>query len=168
MIYKVVHDPDPSNPRKEFDQLGTMLYSSSRYLLGDEQVEADRIKEVMEDDSMIGLWVYAYIHSGIVLNTSPFSCPWDSGKSGCIFVSKEKVLKEWNRKRMSPKLLKQVLSCLEAEVKVFSAYLSGEVYGWQIEDEEGNHLDSCYGYYSYQDAEDDAKVHLANLQKEAA
>ena len=34
---RIVHDPDPINPRKDYDNLGTMLCWHRRYTLGDEQ-----------------------------------------------------------------------------------------------------------------------------------
>jgi hypothetical protein len=35
---------------------------------------------------------------------------------------------------------------MEGEVKTFNQWLNGECYGYQLEDEEGNETDSCWGY----------------------
>jgi len=38
--------------------------------------------------------IYLYDHSSITISTTPFSCPWDSGKVGYIYVLKSKVFEE--------------------------------------------------------------------------
>ena len=52
--------------------------------------------------------VYMYDHSGITINTTGFSCPWDSGMVGIIYVSKEKIREKFNIKRISSKLIEKV------------------------------------------------------------
>lgn len=167
MQIKIVQDQNPMNPRKEYEHLGTILYTSNHYLLGDEQVDSDRIKEVLEDEDLISLPVYAYIHGDVVLNTTGFSCPWDSGQCGVIYISKAKALKEWNRKRMSLKLYTQMLDFLKSEVEEFSNYLSGEVYGYQIVDDEGEVIDDCWGYYGHKWAEQAGQEALDAIKKAA-
>jgi hypothetical protein len=46
---------------------------------------------------------------------------------------------------------------LKEEVEVYNQYLSGEVYGYQIIDDEGEVIDSLWGIYGYKEAEDLAK-----------
>jgi hypothetical protein len=41
-------------------------------------------------------------------------------------------------------------------VEEFSTYLSGGVVGYQVE-RNGEHVDSCYGFYSVEDALEEAK-----------
>ena len=165
---EIVNDMDPVNPRTDFDQLGTIYYSSSRYNLGDKCVSKDEIESIMEDNEKIYLPVYAYIHSGVALNTTGFSCPWDSGMSGIIAVSKDKVRQEYNTKRITKKILDQVKNRLKAEVEEFSQYLNGEVYGFQVKDETGDIVVSCYGFYSEEDAEAEGKAVLDYLSKKVA
>jgi hypothetical protein len=174
MQIKIVRDDDPPHPRKDWDNLGTILYTSSRYVLGDKEVTSDYLQEVMDKgvdlygDPVIWLPVYAYIHGGVVLNTSGFSCRWDSGQCGIIMVSKAKVKEEWKKQRISPKLHKQILQCLESEVKTYSQYLEGDVWGYVIEDDQGEQVESCYGFFGYKDAEQEAEACLKNLQTKAA
>lgn len=150
---EVVNDDDPISPR-EWDNLGTILYTSLRYTLGDKWADSNDIHSVTNDPNNIALPVYAYIHSGIVLNTTGFSCPWDSGQSGVIYVSKEKIRNEFKVKRISPALKEKVINILRAEVDIYSQYTSGEVYGYRIVDEHGDVVDSCYGFFSYKEAEE--------------
>lgn len=93
----------------------------------------------------IALPVYSYIHSGVTISTGSFGCPWDSGQSGVIYVSKEKVREDYGVKRISPKLLTNVLEILEGEIETFDQYLTGEVYGFQVEGDVCD--DSCWGYF---------------------
>ena len=101
--------------------------------------------------------LYLYDHSGITMNTTGFSCPWDSGQVGWIYVTKEAVRKEWKVKRISPKLRKKAFKNLQGEVKTYNEYLTGQVYGYVIEDEEEEHIDSCWGFYGYDYMVEEAK-----------
>ena len=38
--------------------------------------------------------LYLYDHSGLSMNTSGFSCPWDSGQVGWIYCNNEKALRQ--------------------------------------------------------------------------
>lgn len=152
---QVVPDYDAENPREVFDQLGTILYlKSSRYTLGDEGVTIGEIEETASRDDVYYLPVFAYIHSGIVLNTGGFGDPWDSGQSGIIYVEKAKVNAEYEGMAYTDE---DILKRLSAEVEEYSAYLSGCVYGFQVLascDKCGHDevSDSGYGFYSVEDA----------------
>ena len=111
---RIVSDDDPLNPRTDWDNLGTITYrEGSRYILGDKATTTEEMEEIAARRDVICLPVYAYIHSGIALNTTGFHCPWDSGQSGIIYVEREKVRKEWGKKRISPKLYNQILEVLK-------------------------------------------------------
>ena len=86
------------------------------------------------DDYYIMLNIYMYDHSGITIKTSPFSCPWDSGQIGFIYVSKKKIKKEYGWKVLTKKRITQIENYLKNEVKTYDQYLRGEVYGYSIID----------------------------------
>ena len=98
-------------------------------------------------EKYIVLKLYLYDHSGISLSTSPFSCPWDSSQVGYIYVSKETAYKEYGIKRITKEWKDKILLYLEGEVETFNQYLNNDVYGFTIEDEDGNVIDSCGGFY---------------------
>ena len=54
------------------------------------------LKDIQEKVStkIIILPLYLYDHSGISMKTTPFSCQWDSGQVGWIYVEKKKCLQE--------------------------------------------------------------------------
>lgn len=102
------------------------------------------------DEYAIALPLYLYDHSGITMNTTGFHCPWDSGQVGFIYVSKENVRKEFNKKRISLQLRHKVLNLLKGEVKLYDQYLTGDVYGYNIDDPyTGEHIDSCWRFYGH-------------------
>lgn len=91
----------------------------------------DEILDIISKKFII-LPLYLYDHGGITISTRPFSCPWDSGQVGWIYVSKADVCKEYGVKRITPKVRKQAVSVLEAEVEEYDIFLRGEIYGYVL------------------------------------
>ena len=159
-VITIDYDVEPQNPRTEWDNFGTITCNpNSRYYLGEEQKDAEEVDAIFNNKKeYIALPVYAYIHSNTCLNTTGFDCPWDSGQSGIIYVSRAKIRKEFSVKRISPKLFSKVIELLKGEVETFSDYLSGEVYGYEIKDSEGLITDSCYGFYGLEYCIEEARA----------
>lgn len=156
VVLKIMYDDSPDNPREIGENLGTMVYWHRRYTLGDEQAknvenysswEEWLRGEIGTDKDILYLPLYLYDHSGITMRTKPFNDPWDSGQVGWIYVRKEKVREWFGVKRVTPKIRERALEVLELEVRMFDAYISNEIYGFVIEDKEGNIIDSCWGFY---------------------
>jgi hypothetical protein len=152
---KVVHDSSPESPRS-WDNLGTMICFHNRYDLGDNHsYDSDdysgweEMKQaiIKEENPAVILPLYMYNHSGIAISTKPFSCRWDSGQIGFILVSKKKALEEFGGKIVTAKLKERLEKILEGEVETYTQYVEGEVYGFQIVDEDDDIVDSCYGFY---------------------
>lgn len=153
---EIVPDSDSETPRS-WSNLGTMLYLRNRsYTFGDREATQEEMQAILADKDMIALPMYAYMHGSVVMNTVGYSCPWDSAQVGIIFVSKEAIRKEWKVKRISAKLMETVLSNLRGEVNTYSQWLNGEVYGYRIKDESGEEIESCYGFYGVEEAEQEA------------
>ena len=121
-----------------------------------------RLPELMElveaMEGMVILPLYLYDHSGITMNTTGFSCPWDSGQVGWIYADKEKVEKEYGE--VTPETMEKARRLLEGEVKEYDCYISGQCYGFQLfKDEE--EIDSCWGFLGeLRDVQDAVKDHL--------
>lgn len=149
------HDENAGNPRKEWDNLGTMLCMKHRnYELGDEQLNADQLNELSADILSSGgylLSLYLMDHSGLSISTSDFNCQWDSGPCGFIYVTQEKLEKE----RLADRSREDICQYLENEVKTYDQYLKGEVFGFNFYKQETCDLghihkveeDSCWGFY---------------------
>ena len=87
------------------------------------------------------------------MSTGKFSCPWDSGQVGFIFVTRAQLLKEYGGLRVTKEVLAKAEKVLQGEVETYDTYLRGEIYGYTIEDPEGNDGDSCWGFYGDYDDE---------------
>jgi len=148
-------DEFAESPRT-WDNLGKMICFHNRYDLGDKHSYRrkdynswDELKKdiVRIEGKGITLPLYLYDHSGITMNTTGFSCGWDSGQVGWIHISREKILKEYGGKILTKSLRERVSNYLVNEVDTYDQYLRGEVYEYAILDEEGNSLDSCSGIF---------------------
>lgn len=137
---------DGGSPR-DHDNLGTMICFHRRYRLGDNhKLSVDDAIKLSNSKDLIELPLYLYDHSGITMATTPFSCPWDSGKVGFIYATKEKVREWFGVKLVTKKVRSRVIEILQAEVKEYDYYLRGEVYYYIGYDSEGKAVDSCGGY----------------------
>lgn len=144
---KIFFDQESRNREDFGETLGTILYTGTgRYVLGDRRATPEAMKQIEKCKEFIYLPVYAYVHGGVALSTQPFSCPWDSGQSGIIYASREKVRTALGVKRLGKKLLQKAFDALSEEVREYSKILNGEVYGYILEDESGKEIDSCWGF----------------------
>lgn len=152
-ILRIHPDIEPMNPRTEWDNAFTIACKHRRYNLGDEQIgDIDEFIEYLESDEVLMYKpVYMYEHSGITINTKGFSCGWDSGQIGFIYITKEDAETE----RLS---LDKLEKLLDGEIQTYDDYLTGTVYGFTYHEEirinpNGDtreiNEDSCWGFYGY-------------------
>lgn len=95
--------------------------------------------------------VYAYVHSGVSLTAAsvrgyPFTCPWDAGQSGIIYAAKADIRKAWEWKVLTKAREEKILEVMRNLVEVYGQWLNGEVYLWEVVDEEGDMVDCCGGF----------------------
>lgn len=158
---RVYYDENPCNPREEYEH-DSIIYSNHRMYNPDghkiDEIfgEDDRLdREFVRDHYM--LKIYAYIHSGISLSTTPFSDAWDSGLFGIIAIPKS----TFDSKEKAEKFM-------EDEIQELQQYYDGEIYYWRVFDKEGDEVDSCYNYYDEKQAESEAEDAINSIirQKE--
>jgi len=161
----IVADYDSESPR-EWDNLGKMICFHRNHTLGDkheikhEDYDGwDEMETALEKkfDAVI-LPLYLYDHSGITMNTTGFSCGWDSGQVGFICISKEKARNNFGWKQVTKKRKELLTTYLTGEVETYDKYLTGDVCGFEILNSDGEVEDSCYGFYSEEDAMAEAKA----------
>jgi hypothetical protein len=157
-VVKVKHDSNADSPR-DWDNMGTMVCFHNRYTLGDDKKHwgdfngstPNDLAEFLKSENVLSLPLYLYDHSGITMATKPFDCRFDSGQVGYIFTTMENALIE------SPMLTDEtqeayktrILGQLEAEVNTYDTFIRGNVFGYNLEDAEGNDIDSCWGFFGY-------------------
>jgi hypothetical protein len=126
-------------------------YSSSDYDSWDEMESAI----IKQEDVAVILPLYLYDHSGITMNTTGFSCGWDSGQVGFIYVSRETLRNEYSVKRISNKIVEKATKLLLGEVETYDQYICGDVYGFKVFNvetcdkgcEHEEEIDSCWGFF---------------------
>ncbi len=187
----VIHSDSHSENPREWDNLGTFVsvnncygadvvydHGPEQYLIemieqfntGFEQNMLDKeelpafgeLLEIAEKYYVI-LPVFKYEHSGVAYNTTGFSCIYDSGQTGFIYVSKDTLRKAYGWKRITKDRIAMVNEILSSEIKLFSQWVSGSVYGFQLyyHDMEKPYTsvdeqDTCWGFH-YEWAPDSLK-----------
>jgi hypothetical protein len=166
MEIEIVQDECAENPCKEFDFLTKFVIFHRRYSFGncEDFKTPEEFKEFMKRNRAGFFFpLYMYDHSGITISLSPFSCPWDSGQVGWVFVTKTAAVKEFGRKVTK----EQVYKTIQSEVNLLDLYFKGEVYGYQIKNDEDKIIDSCYGFYGQEYVEQAAQNALEQLTANA-
>lgn len=131
---------------QEAEDNGEGLYDQEH--ISNEQIETLLAKHY------IMLPLYLYDHSGITMSTGPFSCPWDSGQVGFIYMSVEQAKKEWKSITDEKELRKQAKKCMRQEVETYDDYLTGSVYGYDATDWDGDAISSCWGFFGYDETKE--------------
>lgn len=134
----------PFDPRAEFDHAGKFVCFHSRYTLGEKHDFAspqDAI-DFFKREKAYYLPVYMYDHSGITISSRPFSCPWDSGQVGYIYIARKDAQADFG-----PRPRRRALACLQAEIEEYDAYLTGNVFGYVVKNSQGEEVVSCGGFY---------------------
>lgn len=164
----VRYDPYPENPFMFYDSLGTYLTWENRHIspsdnpyrtaadfteavLGEEKATScDNMQDVLQaldEAGYAACGIYRYEHGQVSYalgRMNPYGDYWDSGAVGFAFVSPEKLAYEGMNKE-------QALSCMEAELKDYSAWANGDVFLAERYDEKGVSMETStfYGFDSF-------------------
>lgn len=123
-----------------------------RYAIGEEYIPRDEVRGdisqliddgVMSVDDYSELMTYSNLymldHSGISISTSPFSCPWDSGQVGYVYLTRE------SGEENNIKNEKEAIELIQSEIECYDRYIRGDIYYYSIVDQQGEIIDSLYG-----------------------
>jgi len=141
---------------RTWDNLTKMVCCHGKYRLGDKHDYnsndfdswEDFKKAIIKNEKAVIIKpLYIYDHGGITIATSPFSCRWDSGQVGFVFVTRETMLKEYGIKRITKKYIEQATKVLGGEVETYKQEVEGDVWGFNSENLETGETDSCGGFY---------------------
>lgn len=192
-------DYSEENPR-EWDNIGTMLCWHRRYGLGDkhgyasprdfleemvmpyievnidlENISDSEILSILRENDFIILPIYLLDHSGLSISVSDFGDKWDSGQVGWIYVSPEKIKKEYGAVNENTK--KAAQKELKAEIEIYDNFLKGNVWDFALYDTNTGELINTVGGFigdideikddilSYLDCpQEDARYMVENLE----
>lgn len=147
---RIETDDDCQNPYTDYDMFGTLYHWHKRGFIGEDYSRNQDGLQALVNETVkaggIAVPVYLYEHSGQTISAAPFSCQWDSGTVGVWLASREQLLKEYGGKRITKAIREKARALIVSQIGTLDDYLTGNCYGFIIEDKEGNHLDSCWGF----------------------
>lgn len=157
--------------RRDKDGYYTEAWEDFVYDLERDEPAARAKAGKMLHDKWIVLPLYLYDHSGLSMSTSrggwPFTCPWDTSTVGFIYVTKDKVREEFGWKRITRKRHERIVEYLRNEVSTYNQHLTGDVWYYIIEDDDGEYLESIGGLFGYDYAKEEGERELARFNKYA-
>jgi hypothetical protein len=160
----IYYDELPANPRIEFDNLGTVVgWKQPRYRIGDQQLSieyrspAELVAELRASGARLILPVHYSPQGGYLCSSEHDDKETIENSDGVIYATATDIRNEYGLTRISAKALERAMRVLQGEIAEYSAYLSGEVYGFIISGPDGEELDSCWGFYERDYCEQSAK-----------
>lgn len=193
-IIEIAYDSDPESPR-EWDNLGIMAcwhgrgnygdiqpkYSSTDYMIQVmnekqqrdnlyENIPLEKVQRMFERDNLV-IPIMAYEHGGITIRAYDYGNfpdqQWDCGQLGFIHVSKDEIKQEYGN--AGKKNMEKARKCLLGEIETYNDYLTGQVYGFIVKDENDKEIDSCWGFYGLdyciQEAKNSVEWEVKNRQE---
>ena len=156
-VLKIFQDENYDDSSRSWDNLGTIIAWHRRYSLSDKdapKIDSSGWKEWKEENPLaVCLPLFMLDHSGLAFSTTSFNDYWDSGQLGFIFVTKEKLIKEFGD--CSDKNIKKATKILNGEIETLNQEHGGEVYYFTItryktcdccKHTEEEIVDSCGGF----------------------
>lgn len=168
-ILVIEHENDPQSPR-EWSNLGYFITCDSKYYSPDKMPELEAIiKQTGEEasnqeshitmikgaigielgENVIAIYpVTKYEHSGVGYSLGTVK-GFDHSNNGFYIVT-DKSLKEsgYSDKNIKNRGYEAII---KSELEVYNKYINGEVYWFELFDEEGHHEDSCGGFYNLEE-----------------
>lgn len=178
-------DEYPENPR-EWDNVAEFVCKHSHYHLGDRhdvdecvddlfarycpdwdsdgRSTADKLRKVNETGNVVWCPISVYDHSGITMWLGstyghPDAC-WDCSTVGFAYVEKES-----SGRKYDPNWKEWALEQMKTEMKVYNAYLKGEVFQYSITDADDEDIDACGGWYGTDTISDLLDVAKKNIDR---
>lgn len=156
--YEIEVDTYARNPRDEFDNLSRFLCpSSSRYITGG---KTDLEFHPNDDGGENLRWLKK--QKALIVEF------YNPNVGTCYaFVTREQLKKEYLDHGYSMrKAMYHARKCAQGEIDIYLAWANGEVYGYTIKDDDGNIVDSCWGFYGYKDCEEEVKAQIKYLEEQ--
>jgi len=165
----IYSDPDPLNPRTDYDNLATFATWHRNARIGERQIEGMNLKAMVKmlkeegEEVLAILPIWLYDHSGMTIRSQksgrpgyPFTCQWDSGQVGWAYVTREKAEKmgctpgatyiDHETKEEKTYDRDYYEEQIIGEVETLDQVMTGQVYGFVVYDRHNEDVDSCWGF----------------------
>ena len=163
LTIRLEQDQDCTNPLEYAEGVFITHRKNAKSCYGNTPLDQEAHEDIarqIQAGTLIGLPVYVYQHGNVIITaaeTNPFECPWDSGQSGYVYVTKKTALDWQGGKVLTAKKREATLDSLRSVVSEYSKWCNGECYGYIIKDSAGEDLDSCWGFIGYDYAMQEAE-----------
>jgi len=159
-LLKIMYDSDPESPRNDTNLVYIITWGS-RYSSPDKNETMEyivkktgdyansqedhikRIKEEIEsqtDEKVLAIYpICKYEHGGISYSLGS-NFGFDYSNNGFYIVT-DKTNEEIGATE------DRFEDIIKGEIETYNKYANGEVYGFKLYDEDGNEIDSCWGFY---------------------
>lgn len=164
-VVKIEHSEGYDGP-DDWDNFGTLVIWHRRYSFGVNGLKkygsSSAFLEEFNDTNSVMISVAMLDHSGITLYEGTRAHPqdsggWDSGQLGWMYATKDEIcvnwgVKSWHNKvkHSNGKMIKAkdyAYELLRSELKTWDDYVTGNVHDYNIDDSQGDNVDSCCGFY---------------------
>jgi hypothetical protein len=147
VTYEIMQDDTQLNPRDEYDNLSTFYGpNNSRYMVGgknDHEVDPYELEDVIKE---------FHREKAVVVE-------FQSNAGTCYAVVERSQLKKefLDYGYSMRKALYYARKNAQAEIETWIDYCNGDVYGYIVKDNDGEVLDSVWGFYGEEYCEEEAK-----------
>lgn len=152
--YKVTVEPDPEpfNPAEDQDRHAFIVTTRNRYFQveGPNGETAGTIGEDLEEWEKsyhiykLNALIHGGVHLSITSDLKEYYMGFDSGQIGFLLVTR------------SESEIPEPFEYAKGLIETWNQYLSGDVWGYTVEDGEENVIDSCWGFYGFDYAKREA------------
>lgn len=164
---RVVHDGffEASEDLECLYEFGTFATWHRRYSIGKVQPSESPDEFLAEQpENSIVIPIYMYDHGGLAFSTAPFECQWDSGQLGVWVVTPDDLRATYGED--TPENRVQAARAVKGAIEYMNEIESGNVWGFEVLDFDGEVCDSCWGFVG-DDAHENMKDHVPeNLHAE--
>lgn len=160
-IVKIFYDEDAESPREWINMWHFVSNCPRSLSLNEGKLSLDELCEnhkQLERDYII-VPVYGINHSGWSFSLAPmteYGYYWrfDGGMAFIAYVAKKDICAEYGTKICTAAVKKLAMQVLAGEVETFNDYVQGRCYGYVKYDNDGNEIDSCWGFIGDSGLED--------------
>lgn len=153
---EIIHDEDCQDPRGDDGVKIVILHRRFINPSPDVGKDSDEVLAWMKENKREWFFanLYMYEHGSVALRagmSNPFHDPWDSGQVGIIALKKS----EWGRGKGERNAKR--LEWTKNVAQEYGQWMNGECYGYILRNEDGEDLDSCWGFVGYEFVEEAAR-----------